>query len=212
MHIRKLEVLWREGTSMKGDVSAARFSSGLRALLTLCHLLCFPVQLPSGLQAETSHLIVALLSRAGLAKDHHKSIQESCLDLRWIKRYRLRLMMGSSFKANKSEKLINIKLIPPCEVDAYFFNIMFHSLGTEGPHNFQFLLSPCPSQKWFFLVVKSSGSIKRISITAAGNSGWSLILKFPFPLFYREKPWRISGSQLGINAEGSIEMRNGDNL
>lgn len=67
---------------MKGDVSAARFSSGFGELLPLCHLLCFPVQLPSGLQAETSHRIVVLLPRTGLAKDHHESIQEPRLDLR----------------------------------------------------------------------------------------------------------------------------------
>ena len=67
---------------MKRDVSAARFSSGFGALLTLCHLLCFPVQLPSGLQAETSHRVMALLSRTGLAKDHHESIQDPRLGLR----------------------------------------------------------------------------------------------------------------------------------
>lgn len=53
--------------------------------------------------------------------------------------------MGSSFKANKSQNLINTKLIPACEFDAYFFKITFHFLGTEGLYNFQFLLSPGPS-------------------------------------------------------------------
>lgn len=136
---------------MKGDVSAARFSSGFRALLTLRHLLCFPIQLPSGLRAETLHLIMALL----FSNRSRESIQGPRLDLGQIKRYRLRLMVGSSFKANKSQKLINIKHIPPCEVDASFFNIMFHSLDTEGPHSFQFLLSPCPSQKCFFFFLLS---------------------------------------------------------
>jgi len=67
---------------MKCEVSAARLSSGFGALLTLCHLRCFPVQLPSGLQAEISHLIMALLSGTGLAKDRHESIQQPRLDLR----------------------------------------------------------------------------------------------------------------------------------
>lgn len=40
--------------------------------------------------------------------------------------------LGSSFKANKNQNLINTKLIPACEFDAYFFKIMFHLLGTEG--------------------------------------------------------------------------------
>lgn len=185
MHFQKLEVLWGKGTGMKGDVSAARFSSGLGALLTLCHLLCFPIQLPHGHQAETLHLIVALLSRIVLAKDH-ENIQESHLDLRWIKRCCLRLIMVSSFKANKKPEIDKYKAHSIMWVDAYYLNIMFHSLGTESPHNFQFLLSPWPPQKWFFSsLLNLLGALEGFRLLCLETVVVCLILKFPFPLFYK---------------------------
>lgn len=74
--------------------------------------------------------------------------------------------MGSSFKANKSQNLINTKLIPACEFDAYFFKIMFHFLGTEGLI-FSSFCHQVLHKSDFFLVVGSPGSIKRIFVIAA---------------------------------------------
>lgn len=118
---------------------------------------CFAFPSSSQVAFRQKHRILSwpCFSRMGLAKAHHESVQGPRWDLGQIKRYCLRLMMGSFFKANKSQKLINMKYIPPCEVDASFFNIMFHSLDAGGPQSFQFLLSPCPSQKCFFFFLLS---------------------------------------------------------
>lgn len=116
--------------------------------------------------------------------------------------------MGSSFKANKSQNLINTKLIPACEFDAYFFKIMFHLLGTEGLI-FSSFCHQVLHKSDFFLVVGSPGSIKRIFvIVLLRKQGLFFHSETPFSL----KPWKILGNQLVFNERRSLEMGNRDNL
>lgn len=66
---------------MKGDVSAARFSSGFRALLTPPTCFAFPSSSPGPFRGNNTSFY-GFSSRGAPAKEHHESIQEPCQDLR----------------------------------------------------------------------------------------------------------------------------------
>lgn len=96
---------------MKGDVSAARFSSGFRALLTPPPALPSPAA-PQGPSGTNNTSFYGFSSRTAPAKDHHESIQEPWQDLRQIKRHCLRLMVGSSFEASNKPEVDKYKAHP----------------------------------------------------------------------------------------------------